>query len=169
MSNKCPEPVTMPDGSVSIRDCIDYLNDKYGTFDDDTPRELEVAKLWGFSADGFDEKALFIDRHKFKREEVKLPDIKGSYASCKINLAQAPNGYWAVDSSIMLATTGCGASPSIWSRIQYPDRLSAINAELDNLMKYCKGMPDIHAGKMLKILTKFKADQNAIEHPDLFG
>lgn len=131
--------------------------------------ELEAAKLWGFSADDLDEKAIFIDRFKFKRETIELPQIiKGSHSRCEIRLAQAPNGRWAVDFSLNLSTEGRGASPSIWNRTQYPDRQSALDAELDSVIKYCKKSEDKIAEEMLKMLAKFKADQNRIDHPDLF-
>ncbi|MFA6714988.1 MAG: hypothetical protein WCS27_06405 [Victivallaceae bacterium] len=168
MKDKCPEPVLMPDGTISLDACIRYFNHKYG-FDKDTPRELEVAKLWGFKAEDFDENAeAYIDRYRFKRETVEIPKIKGTYSSCKVYLAQAPNGYWAVYFSIKLAREGRGAKPSIFNRTQYPDRQSALDAELSCVIKYCEKSQDPHAKKMLKILTDFKASQNAMEHPDLF-
>ena len=168
MSEKCPEPVVMPDGSVSILNCRVYLDKKYGD-KRDTPREFEVAKLWGFSADDFNEKEVFIDRFKFRRETVKPFQIKGAYSYCKIHLAQAPNGYWAVSSSVNLSTTGYGSSPSIWNCTQYPDKQSAINAEIDIIIKYCSKTKDRLAEKMLKIATEFKKEQNTMKHPDLFG
>jgi hypothetical protein len=165
--SKMPDPVLLPDGTISINDCINHINNIYGT-KYSVEREAAVARLWGFLPEDLNEDETMLDRFKFERETVELPKLKGTYTHCEIKLARAPDGRWAVDESIRLAECGVGACPGIWNRIQHPDRASALNAGLANAIEYCEKSNDRLAGKMLKILLDYKAGLCTMDHPDLF-
>jgi hypothetical protein len=167
--SKMPDPVLLPDGTVSIDDCVNHINNIYGYGTNcSVERDIAVAALWGFRAEDFNEDAGGVHQFKFDRETVELPKINGTHAWCRIELTKAPNGYWAVGNSISLAECGWGFSPDIWNRIQYPDRTSALNAGLDSAIKYCERQTDRLAGNMIRILIDYKAKLNTMEHPDLF-
>lgn len=101
----------------------------------------------------------------FMRDQMEIVWVfKENGARAYVQLLHHPNDTWVSAIDITLSLGGCCGYPSVWDK-QYPTRREALNAALDNIIRYVASGSKAEQ-RLLPLVKQKRADTQQL---NLFG